>query len=140
MSDKNFPEVIKEIHEQDDRFGKGAYYFIREALDHTLKSMEKDRGKNKGHVSGRELLEGIRDYALDRFGPMTLTLMDHWNIKKCRDFGDIVFNLVDHGILGRTENDSLADFEGGYNFKEAFEKPFLPDPISNSTPGNTDLN
>ena len=140
MSDKNFPEVIKEIHEQDDRFGKGAYYFIREALDHTLKSMEKDRGKNKGHVSGRELLEGIRDYALDRFGPMTLTLMDHWNIKKCRDFGDIVFNLVDHGILGRTENDSLADFEGGYNFKEAFEKPFLPDPISNSTSGNTDLN
>ena len=140
MSDKNFPEVIKEIHEQDDRFGKGAYYFIREARDHTLKSMEKDRGKNKGHVSGHELLEGIRDYALDRFGPMTLALMDHWNIKKCRDFGDIVFNLVDHGILGRTENDSLADFEGGYNFKEAFEKPFLPDPISNSTPGNTDLN
>ena len=140
MSDKNFPEVIKEIHEQDDRFGKGAYYFIREALDHTLKSMEKDRGKNKGHVSGRELLEGIRDYALDRFGPMTLTLMDHWNIKKCRDFGDIVFNLVDHGILGRTENDSLSDFEGGYNFEEAFEKPFLPNPDSSTSPGNSELN
>ena len=77
MSDKNFPDVIKEIHDQDDRFGKGAYYFIREALDHTLKSIEKDKDKNKGHVSGRELLEGIRDYALDRFGPMTLTLMDH---------------------------------------------------------------
>ena len=140
MSDKNFPEVIKEIHEQDDRFGKGAYYFIREALDHTLKSLEKDKGKNKGHVSGRELLEGIRDYALDRFGPMTHALMDHWNIKKCRDFGDIVFNLVDHGILGRTENDSLADFEGGYNFKEAFEKPFLPGSVSNSTHGNNELN
>jgi uncharacterized repeat protein (TIGR04138 family) len=102
--------------------------------------MEKDRGKNKGHVSGRELLEGIRDYALDRFGPMTLALMNHWNIKKCRDFGDIVFNLVDHGILGRTENDSLADFEEGYSFKDAFEKPFLPDPVSKSTPGNSELN
>lgn len=140
MSDKNFPDVIKEIHDQDDRFGKGAYYFIREALDHTLKSMEKDRDKNKGHVSGRELLEGIRDYALDRFGPMTLTLMDHWNVKKCRDFGDIVFKLVDHGILGRTENDSLADFEGGYNFKEAFENPFLPDPASKASNGNGELN
>ncbi len=127
MSDKNFPDVIKEIHEQDDRFGKGAYYFIREALDHTLKSMEKDRDKNKGHVSGRELLEGIRDYALDRFGPMTLTLMDHWNVKKCRDFGDIVFNLVDYGILGRTDNDSPEDFDQGYDFREAFEKPFSPD-------------
>lgn len=140
MSDKNFPEVVKEIHDKDDRFGKGAYFFIREALDHTLKSMEKDRGKNKGHVSGRELLEGIRDYALDRFGPMALTLMDYWNIKKCRDFGDIVFKLVDYGILGRTEDDSLADFEEGYNFKEAFEKPFRPAPASNSTPGTSELN
>jgi uncharacterized repeat protein (TIGR04138 family) len=56
------------------------------------------------------LLEGIREYALERFGPMTLTLMDHWNIRKCRDFGEIVFNLVEHGILGRTENDSLGRF------------------------------
>ena len=76
MSDKNFPDVIKEIHHKDDRFAKGAYYFIREALDHTLKSMESNRGKNKGHVSGRELLDGIKDYALERFGPMTLTLMN----------------------------------------------------------------
>ena len=135
MSEKNFPEVIKEIHNKADRFGKGAYYFIREALDHTLKTLEKEDRKNKGHVSGTELLNGIRDYALDRFGPMTMTLMEHWNISKCRDFGDIVFNLVDHGILGRTENDSLEDFEGGYNFKEAFEYPFHP-----KDQKNTDLN
>tara|TARA_B100002019_G_C20995427_1_gene462665 strand:- start:32 stop:430 length:399 start_codon:yes stop_codon:yes gene_type:complete len=126
MSDKNFPEVIKEIHASDPRYGKGAYYFIREALDHTLKKLKKDQSKNKGHVSGTQLLDGIRDYALDRFGPMTLTLMEHWNIQKCRDFGDIVFNLVDFGILGRTENDSLEDFEGGYSFEEAFELPFQP--------------
>ena len=132
MSEKNFPEVIKEIHHKDDRFGKGAYYFIREALDHTLKNLEKEDRKNIGHVSGIELLNGIRDYALDRFGPMTMTLMEHWNISKCRDFGDIVFNLVDHGILGRTENDSLEDFEGGYTFKEAFEYPFQPKDQKNS--------
>ena len=118
--------MIKEIHASDPRYGKGAYYFIREALDHTLKKLKKDQSKNKGHVSGTQLLDGIRDYALDRFGPMTLTLMEHWNIQKCRDFGDIVFNLVDFGILGRTENDSLEDFEGGYSFEEAFEIPFQP--------------
>ena len=138
MSEKNFPEVIKEIHTKDDRLGKGAYYFIREALDHTLKKLEKADRTNKGHVSGNELLNGIRDYALDRFGPMTMTLMEHWNISKCRDFGDIVFNLVDHGILGRTENDSLDDFEGGYNFKEAFEHPFLPAQSNGSE--STELN
>ena len=62
MSDKNFPEVVKEIHRKDGRYAKGAYFFIREALDHTLKSLEKDSRKNKGHVSGEELLEGIRDF------------------------------------------------------------------------------
>ena len=137
MSDKNFPEVIKEIHTKDDRFGKGAYYFIREALDHTLKAMEKKDKDKCGHVSGNELLEGIREYALERFGPMTMTLMDHWNIRKCRDFGEIVFNLVEHGILGRTENDSLEDFEGGYDFKQAFADPFLPQSYKSPPP---DLN
>ncbi len=132
MSEKNFPEVIKEIYDKDDRFGKGAYYFIREALDHTLKNIDKEKTKNKGHVSGSELLNGIRDYALDRFGPMTMTLMNHWNISKCRDFGEIVFNLVDHGILGRTENDSLDDFDGGYSFDDAFVSPFLPKNLSDS--------
>lgn len=132
MSDKNFPEVIKEIHAMDPRYGKGAYYFIREALDHTLKNLEKNKSKNKGHVSGTQLLDGIRDFALDRFGPMTLTIMEHWNIRKCRDFGDIVFNLVDYGILGRTENDSLDDFEDGYNFLDAFEQPFLPKDLENN--------
>ena len=126
MSDKNFPDVVKEIHQNDGRYGKGAYFFIREALDHTLKSLDKDKRKNKGHVSGEELLEGIRSFALDRFGPMTLTLMNHWNIRQCRDFGNIVFNLVEFGILGRTDNDSLEDFDGGYNFEEAFESPFRP--------------
>jgi len=124
--------VIKEIHATDPRYGKGAYYFIREALDHTLKNLEKDKPKNKGHVSGMQLLDGIRDFALDRFGPMTLTIMEHWNIRKCRDFGDIVFNLVDFGILGRTENDSLDDFEDGYNFQDAFELPFLPKDLENN--------
>ena len=100
MSDKNFPDVIREIHEQDNRYGKGAYYFIREALDHTLKSMQKNKQGEGGHVSGIQLLEGIRDYALDKFGPMTLTMMDHWNIQKCRDFWEIVFNLVDLVSLG----------------------------------------
>jgi uncharacterized repeat protein (TIGR04138 family) len=132
MSDKNFPEIVKEIQLKDRRYGKGAYFFIREALDHTLKSLDKNSRKNKGHVSGMELLEGIRSFALDRFGPMTLTLMNHWNVHQCRDFGNIVFNLVEFGILGRTDNDSLEDFEGGYDFEEAFESPFLPK-FGNST-------
>ena len=129
MSEKNFPEVVNEIHEKDARYGKGAYFFVREALDHTIKSLGKEQKKDAGHVSGNELLDGIREFALDRFGPMTLTVMDHWNIRKCRDFGDIVFNLVDSGILGRTDNDSPEDFADGYDFREAFDQPFRPNDV-----------
>ena len=53
MSDKNFPDVIKEIHLKDQRYGKGAYFFIREALDHTLKSLEQKKPKNKGKTGLR---------------------------------------------------------------------------------------
>ena len=109
-----------------NKFGKGAYFFVREALDHTLKSRNSSSNPKNGHVSGEELLEGIRLYALDRFGPMTMTLMNHWNIKQCKDFGEIVFKLIDHGILGRTDSDSISDFEGGYTFNDAFEAPFTP--------------
>ena len=127
MSEKNFPDVVNEIHEKDDRYGKGAYFFVREALDHTLKTLGKAESKKAGHVSGNELLDGIREFALDRYGPMTMTVMQHWNVRQCSDFGDIVFNLVDYGILGRTDNDSPEDFADGYDFREAFDDPFRPE-------------
>ena len=126
MSDKDFTDVVNSIRKQDSRFDKGAYYFVRQALDHTLKHIKEEQAGNSHHVSGKELLEGIKAYALDQYGPMTKTLLDAWNIKRCRDFGDIVFHLVDAGVLGKTENDSPEDFAGGYNFTEAFESPFLP--------------
>ena len=126
MTEKNFPDNVKDIHADDNKFGKGAYFFVRAALHHTLKSRNSSSSPKNGHVSGEELLEGIRLYALDRFGPMTMTLMNHWNIKQCKDFGEIVFKLIDHGILGRTKSDSISDFEGGYSFNDAFEAPFTP--------------
>lgn len=78
------------------------------------------------HVSGQELLAGIRDYALLQFGPMTLTLFEEWGVHRGEDFGEIVFNLVDNGLLSKTPQDSRADFKGGYDFPLTFRQPFLP--------------
>jgi len=78
------------------------------------------------HVSGQELLEGIRQHALDEFGPMTMTVFEEWGLAQCDDFGAIVFNMVEHSLLGKTEEDSMEDFKGGYEFFDAFRKPFLP--------------
>jgi uncharacterized repeat protein (TIGR04138 family) len=77
-------------------------------------------------VSGQELLNGIRDFALVQYGPMAITVLKEWGINSCQDFGEIVFNMIDIGWLAKTEQDSRADFQGGYDFYDAFRRPFLP--------------
>ncbi len=74
----------------------------------------------------RELLEGIRGYALEAFGPMTMTVLAEWNIHTCDDVGEIVFNMIAHKLASKTDSDSRDDFKNGYDFFEAFRKPFLP--------------
>ena len=124
---KDFGEVIELIKKEDPRYEAGAYFFVRHALDFTLRRLKTGKRQHTGsHVSGGELLEGIRDYAIEQYGPMAKTLFDTWNVKTCEDFGRIVFHLVDFGVLGKTENDSEEDFRECYTFEEAFEHPFLP--------------
>lgn len=126
MSGKDFSEVVELIKNEDPRYDKGAYYFVRHGLDHTLKRLKDDAERQSNHVCGQELLSGIREYALEQYGPMAHTLLQHWGIHKCDDFGEIVFNLVEFGVLGKTENDRREDFSGGYDFYDAFVVPFLP--------------
>ena len=116
----------EETKTEDPRYDKGAYYFVRHGLDHTLKRLKNDSRRNSNHVCGQELLSGIRDYALEQYGPMAFTLLQHWGINQCVDFGEIVFNLVEFGVLGKTESDRREDFTGGYEFYDAFVLPFLP--------------
>ncbi len=99
---------------------------MREALDHTQKTTGKDSRGRPRHVSPQELLQGIREHALTQFGPMVMTVLSEWGIRNCRDFGEIVFNMVENELLAKTEEDTRAGFAGGYDFDEAFRKPFLP--------------
>ncbi len=126
MQEISFEEALEFIRTRDARYETDAYVFVREALDHTQKTIGKDARGRMRHVSGQELLKGIREYALSQFGPMTTMVLEYWGIRKCRDFGEIVFNMVDSGLLAKTESDSREDFDGGYDFDEAFRKPFLP--------------
>ena len=124
---EDFHEAVNRISSKDSRYDKAAYYFIRKALDYSLKKVVKKKSKKDNHVSGQELLEGIRRYGLEQYGPMTFTLLDYWGVKSCKDFGEMVFNLVEEGIFGRREQDSKNDFDGkqDYDFQVAFIYPFL---------------
>lgn len=122
----NVDEVLEKIIAKDPRYPREAYFFVREALDHTQKMVLKSAKGDLRHVTGQELLGGIREYALAQFGPMTLTVLEEWGVRRCEDFGELVFNMVDNSLLGKTETDSREDFKGGYDFETAFRKPFLP--------------
>ncbi|HUJ09629.1 MAG TPA: Minf_1886 family protein [Verrucomicrobiae bacterium] len=126
MQKFNFAESVDEIVREDGRYDKDAYYFVREGLDYTIKLLKKQSRGTGRHVSGQELLEGLRRFALEEFGPMSKTVLTYWGVKQCEDFGAIVFHMVDKGILGKTEQDTPEDFKGGYDFEEAFVKPYRP--------------
>ena len=124
---RDFDNIIKAIQQEDSRYDKAAYVFLRQALDYTLNELSKSQ-KNplSRHISGKELLEGIRCFALREYGPMSFYLLRSWGINSCEDFGNIVFNLVESEVLGKTDEDSPKDFENGYEFKDAFIDPFEP--------------
>jgi uncharacterized repeat protein (TIGR04138 family) len=125
MQEVSSEEALERIQAKDPRYTREAYLFVREALDHTQKAKKDTRGHVR-HVSGQELLNGIRDFALVQYGPMAITVLKEWGINSCQDFGEIVFNMIDIGWLAKTEQDSRADFQGGYDFYDAFRRPFLP--------------
>jgi uncharacterized repeat protein (TIGR04138 family) len=126
MQKIGFAEALDSIVASDPRYQRDAYAFLRDALDFTTKQQKKIKGVSVRHVTGPELLEGVRKYALKEFGPMVMTVFDNWGIHSCEDIGNMVFNLIGSGIFGKTEEDSIEDFKDVYDFEGAFVKPFAP--------------
>jgi len=136
MQEINFDATLDKILERDPRYHRDAYLFIREALDFTKNHIQKTvpADKREKHVSVQELLDGIRQFSLQQFGPMTATVLDEWGVRNCGDFGELVFNMIDIGLLAKTDKDSRDDFRNGYDFNDAFRKPFQPQAKSAGEP------
>lgn len=133
MIELNFVEEIEKIVARDHRYHRDAYLFLREALDFTQRKILKENKNVVRHVSGKELLEGIREYAISQYGPMSKTVFETWGISRCADFGELVFNMIDQGLLSKTDQDRREDFHDGYEFDEAFCRPYRPAKFSAST-------
>jgi len=117
-----------EIVRRDPRYAYEAYEFVFAALDYTLQMLGKQDAE-KGetgprHVSGSELLEGVRQLALREFGLMARTVFRQWGVNRTGDFGVIVFNLVEAELMSKTPEDSLADFENRFDLDEALVQGF----------------
>ncbi len=110
---------MAEILKRDKRYKLEAYLFLLESLDYARKIFNKPK-----HVTGQELLAGIKELAKERFGRMAKMVFATWGVKTTDDFGEIVFNLVDAGLLSKTAEDKKEDFYNVYNFDEVFVKDY----------------
>ena len=126
MQAAQFEQSVVSIIRREGRYDAHAYFFLKDSLDFTLKRVMEETGGKGRHVSGKELLEGFRDLALEQFGPMAATLMDEWGVMECRDVGNMVFHLIEEQVFGRQESDKPEDFDSAFDFRKALREPFLP--------------
>ena len=113
---------LKNIVKEDARYRLEAYIFVLRSLDYTRKSLKEER-----HVTGKELLEGIRRMAIHHYGLMAKAVLAHWGVQETLDFGNIVFNMVNAKILTKTDEDDIRDFKGVYDFNDAFVNSYTFD-------------
>lgn len=107
---------LRQLVAEEQTYPIDAYLFLYQALD-----LSQRLAGSRRHVTGRELLDGIRQLAVDLFGPLTLMVMEAWSVRQTGDFGMMVFHLVDRGLMGKTEDDRLEDFDDVYDFAEVFD-------------------
>ena len=136
-------QQFTELLSRDSRYQVDAYAFVFEALNYA--QQELDMGKERPseplgeeeeeedevaqtgpqkHVSGQELCEAIREYALLQYGYLAKTVLNSWGIKATGDFGEIVFNLIEIGRMRKTDDDRREDFNEIYDFEVAFQENF----------------
>ena len=131
MNDQSFEETVARICDKDSKYDIEAYYFVREGLEYAAEKYKE--GETRRHVTGQELCEALREYALDEFGPAAHLVLTEWNLTKTDDFGEIVYRLINEGVFGKETKDSKDDFKDLYSFEEAFKAPYESEPESKKT-------
>jgi uncharacterized repeat protein (TIGR04138 family) len=128
-----FAEAVARICARDRRYAPEAFLFLHDGLMSTLKQVQEKEKKSR-QITGAELAEGLRAHAIEQFGPLSMTVLDRWGIRTTRDFGEIVFALLGAGLLGKTEEDKIEDFDDLYEFDAVFRAPFRPKPRRRPAP------
>lgn len=112
-------DIIEQIRLRDKRFDEKAYLFVLAALENCQSRLLERR-----HISGPELANACREMALERFGVIARIVLEYWGVKTTRDIGDIVFTLVDLGLLVSQPQDRREDFDSVFDFSTSFEKDY----------------
>jgi len=116
MEARMLSETLGQLQRRNPRFAVEAYVFVLGGLHRRLAELDRPR-----HISGAELAGAVRDLAIDRFGLVARVVLEHWGVHSTEDIGEIVFLLVDHGVLAKQETDRREDFADVFSFEEVFE-------------------
>ncbi len=120
-------EALRKLALSDGRYSPEAFRFLYESLEHALRLSGREHAEGTDrHVSGREVLVGMRACATQQFGPLAAHVWRSWGVRESLDWGRIVFLLVDNGMLKRQEGDTIEDFSENFDFDQVFEHSYRP--------------
>jgi uncharacterized repeat protein (TIGR04138 family) len=124
---------LKEIMDQAGGYSPACFGFIRDGLAHTVEMvhgnpaeqtiLELGLVEDSRHVCGHELCIGLKDYAIERYGMLAKSVLNKWGIHYTRDFGNIIFAMVEAGLMRTTDDDRIDDFDSIYEFDDVFADP-----------------
>jgi uncharacterized repeat protein (TIGR04138 family) len=119
----NLEQAIEEVIRKDGRYPREAFAFLQEGLTRAVKQVhgETELPPGRRHVTGRQLCLALRDLAVENWGLLALPVLERWNLRATIDFGNMVYLLIQHDLMAKTEEDSVEDFRDVYDFAEAFE-------------------
>ena len=127
MKDEKFTSAVEQIVRYDTRYAVEAYSFISDAVLYTTRKKEAESRMQKRHISGKELLQGIKEFAVEQFGPIAPEVLRYWGLNNSLAIGNVVFNMVNKKLLGKSQEDTIDDFRVEFDFDSEFAKPFLPE-------------
>jgi uncharacterized repeat protein (TIGR04138 family) len=120
-------DPLRQLALRDGRYSPEAFRYLFESLDHAVRLAGKDAAEGQErHVTGQEVLAGMRACAKETFGPLAAYVWRSWGVRESLDWGRIVFLLVDEGLLKRQDEDQIGDFSEGFDFDEVFERTYVP--------------
>ncbi|MCH2123548.1 MAG: hypothetical protein MK165_02070 [Pirellulaceae bacterium] len=127
MPEPNHPFI--ELLKSDRRFKVEAYHFVRESLAYAHNVLKmgasgKSASEDVRHLTGQQLCEAIRRFALEQYGMMAEIVLNEWGIHSTGDFGEIVYNLIGIEVMKKSESDRREDFDDVYSFDKAFREDF----------------
>ena len=132
-------EDARTVALRDGRYSPEAFRFLYESLHYAVRLAGKEEAEGtERHVTGQEVLAGMRFYARQLFGPLAAQVWRSWGVRQALDWGNIVFLLVEAGLLNRQESDTIEDFRDDFDFDEAFVQGYRPElPDDSADPGET---